>query len=274
MRFFFTFFLLVPVLVTTADVGRFLDPLEVAPRPAGVRYVVKSSALISPHPTLPRAEKALMASAPIVLDRNVVEKRLGEALAHRFQVSGTVSAFLTREWKSISSSPSFMVKIKDCSPDELTPSTFVRFSIWDQGKEIGRFAEPIRLAHYVEVFYSKSPLARGTRLDPSNLSTRLVDVLKQHAGSVPANSRLSGYQLGSGLKANSPLKWNNLSKFVLVRKGQVVDVFASGNGIYVTMKGMALEDGVEGGIVTIKNLSSKKEFPAKVLNQNSVKVHL
>ena len=40
------------------------------------------------------------------------------------------------------------------------------------------------------------------------------------------------------------------------------------------MKGMALEDGVEGGIVTIKNLSSKKEFPAKVLNQNSVKVHL
>ena len=40
------------------------------------------------------------------------------------------------------------------------------------------------------------------------------------------------------------------------------------------MKGMALGDGVAGGIVNIRNLSSDKEFPAKVLNENSVKVHL
>ena len=85
---------------------------------------------------------------------------------------------------------------------------------------------------------------------------------------------MSGYQLDSNVKANSPLKWNNLSKVVLVKKGQIVDVFASGNGIYVTMKGMALNDGVEGGNVIVRNLSSDKQFPAKVLNENSVKVHL
>ena len=76
------------------------------------------------------------------------------------------------------------------------------------------------------------------------------------------------------MKSNMPVKWNNLSKITLVRKGQVVDVFASGNGIYVTMKGMALENGVEGGNVTVQNLSSDKKFQAKVLNENSVKVHL
>jgi flagella basal body P-ring formation protein FlgA len=53
-----------------------------------------------------------------------------------------------------------------------------------------------------------------------------------------------------------------------------VDVFASGNGIFVTMKGLALEDGVEGSFVRVKNLSSNKEFQAKVLSENSVKVHL
>ena len=53
-----------------------------------------------------------------------------------------------------------------------------------------------------------------------------------------------------------------------------MDVFASGKGIYVTMKGMAMDDGVEGGIVRIKNISSDKEFQAKVLNENGVKVHL
>ena len=65
-----------------------------------------------------------------------------------------------------------------------------------------------------------------------------------------------------------------LSKATVIRKGQVVDVFASGNGIYVTMKGIALEDGLLDSSVRIKNISSDKEFQAKVLSENSVKVHL
>ena len=276
MRTLLSFCLFASAFSAAADIGRFIEPIQVAPRATvpSVRFVVKSSAFVSPHAAGPKTQEAAPVTDSILIDRQLIEKRLGEALAHRFQATGRISAFLTREWVNCPSSSGFIVKIKDCSPDELTPSTFVRFSIWDQGKELGRFAEPIRMAHFVEVFYSKAPLVRGTRLGLSNLSTRLVDILKQHAGSVPAQSRLSGYQLDSNVKANSPLKWSNLSKVVLVKKGQIVDVFASGNGIYVTMKGMALNDGVEGGNVIVRNLSSDKEFPAKVLNENSVKVHL
>ena len=276
MRTLLSLCLFTSAFSAAADIGRFIEPIQIAPKTPvpTVRYVVKSSAFVSPHASNPQTQEAAPVADSILIDRQLMEKRLGEALAHRFQTSGRVSAFLTREWVNCRSSSNFIVKIKDCSPDELTPSTFVRFSIWDQGKELGRYAEPIRMAHFVEVFYSKAPLVRGTRLDSTNLSTRLVDVLKKHAGSVPSQSRLSGYQLDANLKANSPLKWSNLSKVVLVRKGQIVDVFASGNGIYVTMKGMALDDGVEGGVVTVKNLSSDKKFPAKVLNENSVKVHL
>jgi flagella basal body P-ring formation protein FlgA len=59
-----------------------------------------------------------------------------------------------------------------------------------------------------------------------------------------------------------------------VRKGEIVDVFASGGGIYISMKGVSLDNGVQDGIVRIRNLSSDKEFQAKVLNRNSVKVNL
>ena len=274
MRTFLSFCIFFTALSAGADVGRFLEPIQIGPNPEKARYLVKSSALISPRPSRPMVQQALPLTASVLLDRKLMEARLSEALAHRFQVSGKVAAFLTREWRNLHSGPNFIIKIKDCSPDELTSSSFVRFSIWDQGKELGSFAEPVRMAHYVEVFYSKAPLVRGTRLSSSALSSRLVDVLKQHAGSVPAQSSLSGYQLSANIKANAPIKWSNLSKVTLVRKGQIVDVFASGNGIYVTMKGMALGDGVAGGIVNIRNLSSDKEFPAKVLNENSVKVHL
>jgi len=60
----------------------------------------------------------------------------------------------------------------------------------------------------------------------------------------------------------------------LVKKGEVVDVFASGGGIYITMKGVSLDNGVQGGVVRVRNLTSDREFQAKVLNQNSVKVNL
>ena len=172
MRTLLSFCIFFTALSAGADVGRFLEPIQIGPKPEKARYLVKSSALISPRPSRPEVQQALPRPVSVVLDRELMEARLSEALAHRFQASGKVAAFLTREWRNFRSSPNFIVKIKDCSPDELTSSSFVRFSVWDQGKELGSFAEPVRMAHYVEVFYSKAPLVRGTRLSSHQWGTR------------------------------------------------------------------------------------------------------
>lgn len=259
-----------------SEVGKYLEPLVIhgEPKTERVEHYIKSSALVSPPSMLNANSIQFATSQPVELDRKLIEQKLGELLSHRYQASGKVSIFLTREWRSISVGSNFLLKIIDCMPDELTSSSFIRFSIWDKGSLIGNYAEPIKMAHYVDVFFSKQQLNRGARLDKSMFSSRPVDILKQYAGSVPVSAKLSGYQLSSTVKTNSPIRWNNLSKLTLVQKGKVVDVYASGNGIYVTMKGMALENGVEGGVVRIKNLSSDKIFQAKVLTENSVKVHL
>ena len=268
--------LIFPLGIICADVNRFIDSIDFSVAPVKTRVITKSSALISAHPNTLRFYDSTHSVAPqiITLNRETLEKRLGESISHRYQASGRVIAFLTREWKPIKVSSNYLIKISDCSPDELSPSTFVRFGVWDEGNLIGNFAEPLRIGQYVDVFYSKTPLMRGVRLSSVQFDKKLVDILKQHAGAVPASANINGYQLASNIKSNTAIKWNFLSKVTLVRKGQIVDVFASGNGIYVTMKGMALENGVEGGNVTVQNLSSDKKFQAKVLNENSVKVHL
>lgn len=270
------FYIFYPLCFISADVSRFIGFNDFSSKPITTKILTKSSALISPQTTKLNSYKAsnFVSSKSITLDREILEKRLAESIAHRYQCSGKIVTFVTRKWKPVDVSSSFLIKISDCSPDELGSSMFVRFSIWDEGNLIGDFAEPLRVGQYIDVFFSKSPLIRGVRLDSTQLEKKPVDILKQYAGAVPANSKLNGYQLASNIKSNMPIKWNNLSKLNLVKKGQVVDVFASGNGIYVTMKGMALENGVEGGIVTVRNLSSDKKFQAKVLNENSVKVHL
>ena len=256
------------------EVGRFLEPISFGVKNVGKEEYEKAAALVVPSQNLSLSEVRYVPSSEVSLGRLLIEKKLSEVLSHRYQASGKVSAFLTRDWKTFDIGSNFLVKVNDCMPDELVSSTFVRFTIWDQGVLVGNFAEPIRLAHYVDVFFSDKQFPRGARLDDTMFTARPVDVLKQFAGAVPATAKLSGYQLSSSIKPNSAIRWNQLSKVTLVQKGKVVDVYASGNGIYVTMKGMALESGVEGGLVKIKNLSSDKIFHAKVLNENSVKVHL
>jgi flagella basal body P-ring formation protein FlgA len=259
-----------------ADVNRFIDSIDF-PESHTTKVITKSSAFISSggSPVLRSfGSNQLPQVQTIILDRETLEKRLGESIAHRYQSSGRIVAFVTREWTPVKVSSNYLIKISDCTPDELCPSTFTRFSIWDNGNLVGQFAEPLRVAQYVDVFFSDSPITRGARLNASQLISRPVDVLKQFAGAVPVNANIRGYQLSTNIRANTPIKWNYLSKVTLVKKGQLVDVFASGNGIYVTMKGKALEDGVEGGNVTVEYLSSSKKFQAKVLNENSVKVHL
>ena len=208
------------------------------------------------------------------LKSNDIEDLLSESLSHRFQVSGDIVVKLTSVWNNSSAKFGSIIKIDQITPDELSPSAFVRFSLWNSGEKIGDYSLPIRVAHMRDIYVTSRSIPFGTKLSKNDFKLQKVDALKQHANSVPATTELSSFQLDSFLQSNTPLKWNHISKANLIRKGQVVDVFASGNGIYVTMKGLALEDGVKDSFVKVRNISSDKEFHAKVLNQNSVKVSL
>ncbi len=257
---------------TNAGVERLISPISFFDN--GDRdSITKKSALYSNSFTS-KPLSSVRTAKPFFLDQSTLESKLSHLLQHRYQVHGKVRAFLGREWVPLQVSHNFQIKIRDSNPDELTASTYTRFSVWDKGERLGDFSMPLKLSHLQGVFFSKIPLQRGAIPSPSSFETKEVDVLKNHANSVPATAKLSGYQIDSNLKPGQPLKWNLLSKTTLIRKGEVVDVFASGNGIFVTMKGLALEDGVRDSMVRIKNINSEKEFRAKVLDESSVKVHL
>ena len=279
-RFNLLFLLSIQPLSLMGDVSRFLDPIRIKPSQVQPSFTInqKTTASIAPlyseGRTFPEFSSSDREVKEVFLTREMLEFKLGELLGYRYQASGKVVAYVTRQWTPIRLSGNFILKIRDCMPDNLSPSTFVRFTIWDHGSNIGEFAEPIRMSHFLNCLYTKNLSARGSKLLSQNFSDRPVDVLKQHAGAVPSGTDLKGYELAVNLRDNSILKWNHLTKVALVKKGEIVDVFASGNGIYISMKGMALENGVEGGIVKVRNLSSEKEFQAKVLNEKSVKVQL
>jgi len=271
---FFSSFLFFPLFFIYGGVENYLETISfpVVPRSLTSANLVEKSAFVRQnfHPEYVQ----LAERSKSIIDQKEIEKKLADCLSFRFQTSGDLVVSLAREWQPLELNENFNIKLISCAPDELVSNSFVSFELWNQGTLFNKFSFPIRLSLMEEVYFAKTPLLRGVDAKKEFFFTRKVDTLKHHANSVPISTNLSSYEVNTNLRADAPLKWNFLSKVTLVKKGSVVDVFASGNGIYVTMKGVALEDGVEGSQVRVRNLSSDKEFHAKVLNSNSVKVYL
>ncbi|MEK9772193.1 MAG: flagellar basal body P-ring formation chaperone FlgA [Opitutae bacterium] len=255
-----------------AGVERFLKPLKINPQEQ--IFPTQTNALIRGPFSIDRSRTVLGDHTKEVVTSQRLEKLLAESIQYRFQASGEIVVNLTSSWNPVEIQSNFVLKLADISPDELSASCFVRFSLWESGAKVGDFALPIRVAQMRDVYVTARSIPFGAKLTKEDFKLQRVDVLKQHANSVPSTTNLSSFQLDSYMSANTPLKWSNISKANLIKKGQVIDVFASGNGIYVTMKGLALEDGAMDSVVRVRNLSSEKEFHAKVLSENSVKVSL
>ena len=257
-----------------ADVTRLLPPLDLGTLQP-VRTAVTRSGFISSGPSIPSSYTASISKVKglVTLDAELLEKKIASVLSHRYQASGHVLARLSREWKPLNVPVDWEFKFQQSIPDELSSNAFVRFSISSDGLDLGEWGYPVKCSQMVDVAVAKVPLNRGNRITPDLFSSSVMDALGSGANCVLSDARLNGYQVASSLKPGTVLKWSHLSKVTLVRKGQVVNVFASGKGIFVEMKGQAMEDGVEGSFVRIRNISSNREFQAKVLNETSVKVY-
>jgi flagella basal body P-ring formation protein FlgA len=257
-----------------ADVTRLLPPLDLGAL-MPVRTAVTRSGFISSGPSIPSSYTASISKVKGMVSLNVelLEKKMASVLSHRYQASGHVIARLSREWKPLNVPVDWEFKFQQSIPDELSANAFVRFSILSDGINLGEWGYPVKCSQMVDVAVAKVPLNRGSRITPDLFSSSVIDALGAGSNCILSDARLNGYQVATSLKPGTVLKWSHLSKVTLVRKGQVVNVFASGKGIFVEMKGQAMEDGVEGSFVRIRNISSNREFQAKVLNENSVKVY-
>ena len=168
-KFFFLIFFALPVLLV-GDVSRFLDPISIRPQ-----VQKKGIIFLRKHPLQFLLQRILnpkdfsysvkeIDSEPLTLSREILESKLGELLGYRYQASGRVVTYVTRQWKPIRLSSNFIIKIRDCMPDQLTSSTFLRFAIWDNGTCIGEFAEPVRVSHFLDCYYTKNLSSRGSKL--------------------------------------------------------------------------------------------------------------
>jgi flagella basal body P-ring formation protein FlgA len=115
------------------------------------------------------------------------------------------------------------------------------------------------------------PLTVGSAFDASRLETRRCDMLREHE-LLPAAVGDSSYIFARSVPVGRMLTWHDLSRHQQVRKGQLVEVTAADGLLVVSMKVLALEGGVKGDTITVRNPDSNKDFSALVTDENHVQV--
>src|ERR1700680_4899289 len=89
---------------------------------------------------------------------------------------------------------------------------------------------------------------------------------------VAARDRAVGMQTRRQLRAGQALKTADLSKPDLVTRDQNVTLIYESVGLYLTIRGKALEGGTEGDVVNVLNLQSKRTVSGVVVGRGQVSV--
>jgi flagella basal body P-ring formation protein FlgA len=76
------------------------------------------------------------------------------------------------------------------------------------------------------------------------------------------------------LRAGQVLKIADLAKPDLVQRDQSVTLIYESTGLYLTIRGKALEGGTEGDVVSVMNLQSKRTVSGVVTGRSQVSVSM
>ncbi|MEJ1971912.1 MAG: flagellar basal body P-ring formation chaperone FlgA [Lacunisphaera sp.] len=147
----------------------------------------------------------------------------------------------------------------------------LRCRVLADGVASGEATVTVRASLWRDAWVARQPLLNGTAFDPGVLETRRVDLFRDR-DALPATVGDQTFVFSRAVNAGRVVTWRDISRRPLVRKGDVVEVTAAVGTLSVTMKAMALQNGAQGEAVTFRNLESRKDFTAFVVDENRAQV--
>ncbi len=85
-------------------------------------------------------------------------------------------------------------------------------------------------------------------------------------------SDVVGKRLRSGVRGNIPLRTDQLEMVPLVKSGQLVTIVLENDLMRVTATGRCRGGGAAGELITVQNMVSQKDIPARVVDASTVRV--
>lgn len=208
-------------------------------------------------------------AAPLAQEQFIAA--LARDLSGHFNLDGELQLELIRQWSPPEAlANSWQIQILEY-PAVPATSMLLRCRILGDGQPLAEPTLLLRASLWRDAWVARQPVSNGATFDASLLETRRVDQLRDR-DALPAVVGDRSFIFTRSVQAGRLLTWRDIGRRPLVRKGELVEVSASDGQLIIMMKALAMQNGAHGEVVTVRNLDSKKDFSAFVIDENRVQV--
>ncbi len=140
------------------------------------------------------------------------------------------------------------------------------------GREEGRVTMSGQLKLFGEVVVAARRMNRHKLLGAEDLRPVRRDISQLDPDLLRAPEAAIGLRLKNSVQAGEPLSAAMVEAPPLVRRGSLVTIVAEGDRISISVPGELRGSGAKGEVVRVKNLMSRREIMAQVVDENTVRV--
>jgi flagella basal body P-ring formation protein FlgA len=123
-----------------------------------------------------------------------------------------------------------------------------------------------------EMVIAVRQIDHGSMIAAGDVTLKKLDVSGTQGHYLGKLADVVGKKARSTIRPNTPFKPEQLEKVALIRSGQIVTIVLENDRMRLTMTGKAKSAGGEGDTISVQNMNSLKEFPARIVDATTVMV--
>lgn len=210
------------------------------------------------------------------LDENEVRNVLAAELQRLYaRDRGEVELRLSRPWRPVQvADENYEVRLLDVPPQGLSALMTLRFQLRAGSEVLGEWQQPVAVRLWAEVVVAASPVRRGLVLPEADLTQERRDLLASRDALAKLPQNAADWEFAESVNAGMPLTKRSLRLRAVVIRGRQVDAVVRSGLMEISTKVEALEDGIPGQTIRVRNVRSRKELRARVEGEDLVVVNL
>ena len=188
---------------------------------------------------------------------------------------GTLELNLGRSWPGVNlPDESLTLRVLNMPASGVSPNFIVRFELVAGTERFGPWQTVVQARIMKDVPVARLLVKRGQPLQSTDFTAERRDVLSLREP-VPVEAlRDPTLEIIENVMPGQPLLARAIRMRPVVLRGQVVDGLVRDGAVHISLKVEVLADGLPGQTVRVRNPKNKREFYAKVQDEQTVLINL
>lgn len=188
---------------------------------------------------------------------------------------GDLELRLTRPWASVLvPDETLVLKVIDLPATGVGAHFITRFELFAGQDRLGPWQVVAQGKVMKDILVARTTLKRGDPLRDIEITTERRDVLSLREPLDETALRNPSFELLEGVQAGQPVLARSVRMKPVVQRGQFVDGLIRDGSLNIALKVEVLADGLPGQTVRVRNPKTKREFYAKVQDEQTVVISL